>query len=548
MRSRLLAFLVLAGGLALACSAGPAEPETREEPPSAQVRAALAWSQVATITPPDSVQFRAFGSAVLAPPNDPRVFVKDARNSVVYVFTTKADGTYAFDSQLVRSGTKPLVMIPGLAAGDLMATGAPTSAGTADGNLFVFRRDASGWSLSQELASPIARQSLGWSVAYDNQRLAASAPDDGGNKIGGVHLFERVNGTWTRTSSIAPPPEGVGMVAEFGRYVAFGPDTLAVTSSFEDAFKGALYVYARSGATYGAPQRIPLGNPQVTNGEICFVGDALLLTSSSGARVFRKGASGWAQVGTLDGPATYGPPLLRCDGERAALVLRGVGARIWAPQGTAWVDAKIDLGLSFAQDFALRGNRFFAGDNEKVAVFAYSALRGEPCKAAAECTSGFCVDGVCCDTACGGGGTNDCQACSVQAGAAANGTCGPVAAARSCRAARGACDVEERCDGVSTTCPADGVVANGTACENGGTCSAGVCSSAAAPVGTEPPPLGSPDGAAAAEDAPAGGCAMSRARPTSSAIAGLAATLLILAARRRKAGRPVARSSPLPRM
>ena len=49
-----------------------------------------------------------------------------------------------------------------------------------------------------------------------------------------------------------------------------------------------------------------------------------------------------------------------------------------------------------------------------------------------ECDLGLtCVDGVCCTTACGGG-TNDCQACSVAAGAAVDGTCGPRTTGATC--------------------------------------------------------------------------------------------------------------------
>jgi len=48
---------------------------------------------------------------------------------------------------------------------------------------------------------------------------------------------------------------------------------------------------------------------------------------------------------------------------------------------------------------------------------------GTPCAAASECDSQQCVDGVCCETACGGGDTGDCQACSIGAGGTANGSC-----------------------------------------------------------------------------------------------------------------------------
>jgi hypothetical protein len=42
------------------------------------------------------------------------------------------------------------------------------------------------------------------------------------------------------------------------------------------------------------------------------------------------------------------------------------------------------------------------------------ATNGLGCTDNAQCGSGFCVDGVCCNSACAGG-TSDCQACAVAA-------------------------------------------------------------------------------------------------------------------------------------
>jgi MYXO-CTERM domain-containing protein len=108
---------------------------------------------------------------------------------------------------------------------------------------------------------------------------------------------------------------------------------------------------------------------------------------------------------------------------------------------------------------------------------------GSSCDVDAACAGGYCVDGVCCDVACGGS-ADDCQACSVAAGAAVDGTCGPVGAGQICRGAAGSCDVAEACDGASTTCPADGAAADGTSCSDG-TCTGGVC--------VEPPDASLPD-------------------------------------------------------
>ena len=80
---------------------------------------------------------------------------------------------------------------------------------------------------------------------------------------------------------------------------------------------------------------------------------------------------------------------------------------------------------------------------------------GMACTRDAQCQSGFCVDGVCCESACGGGSAQDCQACGVAAGGAVDGMCGAVRSDVVCRPSAVACDVAERCDGTGLSCPAD---------------------------------------------------------------------------------------------
>ena len=83
--------------------------------------------------------------------------------------------------------------------------------------------------------------------------------------------------------------------------------------------------------------------------------------------------------------------------------------------------------------------------------------QGDTCSADAECDTGFCVDGVCCDAACGGD-PGDCQACSVALGGSADGTCAPVADATACAAGvcmNGACVPDETSDS-DPTAPTEG--------------------------------------------------------------------------------------------
>ena len=88
--------------------------------------------------------------------------------------------------------------------------------------------------------------------------------------------------------------------------------------------------------------------------------------------------------------------------------------------------------------------------------------QGTACTLAAECASGFCVDGRCCNTAC----TATCQACSAaKKGAGANGTCGSIIANT---------DPDNEC---TTECNGSGAceLANGSACSLAAQCQSGFC-------------------------------------------------------------------------
>ncbi len=120
-------------------------------------------------------------------------------------------------------------------------------------------------------------------------------------------------------------------------------------------------------------------------------------------------------------------------------------------------------------------------------VIGREGLVGQPCAASADCENTFCVDGVCCESACGGSDATDCQVCSVAAGSRADGVCEPLPAGTVCRAGALPCDPEETCDGVDPLCPADAFAVDGTSCDDGvvcdGTdvCAAGICAVAGPP-------------------------------------------------------------------
>jgi MYXO-CTERM domain-containing protein len=88
---------------------------------------------------------------------------------------------------------------------------------------------------------------------------------------------------------------------------------------------------------------------------------------------------------------------------------------------------------------------------------------GTACTMAGECGAGFCVDGVCCTSACGGGVTTDCLACSVdEGGTQPDGTCSNLAVGSSCNdasncTAADSCQAGGLCQGTPTViCPPAG--------------------------------------------------------------------------------------------
>jgi hypothetical protein len=112
-------------------------------------------------------------------------------------------------------------------------------------------------------------------------------------------------------------------------------------------------------------------------------------------------------------------------------------------------------------------------------------LPGEACSCASDCQSAFCVDGVCCDTAC----TGTCMACNTQE---SMGTCAPVPKGQKPRLATtcaasdvSTCGLDGTCDGagacrkypVGTECVAGAcegdAVTNRKVCDEAGQCSKG---------------------------------------------------------------------------
>lgn len=347
-----------------------------------------------------------------------------------------------------------------------------TVGGTSAGSARVFLRSGSSWSHEASLLAPDGAMgdNLGHSVALsaDGSRALVGAiyDDIGGVDAGSARSFVRTGTTWTHEATLYASD---GAAYEyFGRSVALSSDGSRglVGAYFDDAAGrtecGTARVFLRTGTTW--TEEATLLAPDA--GAFDHAGASVAL-SADGARAL-VGASGDDTVGGQDAGSAHVFVRVGTTWTREAALL--------APDGAIWDALGSSVALSSDGSRGLLGAPGDGSDRGSARVFTLPIrANGEPCSGGdAECLSGFCTDGVCCSTRCGGGGA-DCQACSAALTGGASGTCAPlsptVAPTVVCRASSGAlCDTADTCTSTSTTCP-DVFVTAGTLCR----AAAGAC-------------------------------------------------------------------------
>jgi hypothetical protein len=438
------------------------------------VRAGATWTQQAKLTAADGGSNDNFGAAVAIVGETVLIGATsddDVRSDAgaAYVFV-RSGTTWTQQAKLLAAdgASDDQLGISVALAGDTAVVGTTNDDDLGDraGASYVFVRSGTTWSEQAKLTAADGAEAdqlgIAVAVAGDTALVGAFGDDDRGRSAGSAYVFVRTGTSWSQQAKLLAADGND--IDELGISVAISGDTALVGAVFADDEQGAAYVYARDGAVWtqqaklsaadGAPSD-NFGNAVALEGDTALIGapnDNDLGAASGSAYVFGRSGTTWSQQ----------TKLTAADGTSVDLF----GASVALSGETAVVGAlgDDDLGSSSGSTY----------------VYAPPQTNGGACVTSADCGSGFCTDGVCCDTACGDGDANDCQACSVAAGAAANGTCGPRATSSVCRAAGGSCDVAERCNGTSLSCPADVRVAAGTLCRAAG----GACDVAETCTGT----------------------------------------------------------------
>lgn len=369
---------------------------------------------------------------------------------------------------------------------------------------FVFERnEAAGWDPAASLDVPRGPSSRvdGQSVALDGDRALV------GVGTGDVaYVFEAVDGVWQETAVATLEPSGGA--GRFGQAVALEGDTALVGAprDFEAGPRaGAVYVFERVDGAWDEADKLvgsgvdiqdELGSSVALVGGLAFAGaphpiDTEPPTANGAVYVFARNGGAWAEAQRLQ------PADVRGDLFGASISLAPDVAFVGAPghrtvyrfalEGTVWArtaaatsaldgpEDRLGAAVAHVGDVVLAGAPIAQRGNPAAGAVLLFAQVGAACGADAECEGGHCVDGVCCESACGGGSGEDCLACSVDAGAEVDGVCGVLGVEAVCRPPADPCDAVETCDGLDPVCPDDRRLPSGTECDEGEFCVVSTC-------------------------------------------------------------------------
>jgi hypothetical protein len=356
---------------------------------------------------------------------------------------------YAFEQGLDGNWNQIQKIVPPTGGSGYFGNSASMSGSTAiigasladKAHVYVFNTATGQWVLQQTLvgSGTAAGDQFGHAVAVDQNYAVVGAPfdDDKGTNTGSAYVFVRATGgtTWTQQKKLLP--SNATADSRFGTEVTMAGNLVALTSVLDGT---SLFLRNTTTNTWSQENNVPA---------FCtaFVGVTLgCKRNANDVVLFSRGGGTWPQLGeTFYSPTMVSHVALDSVAAFGSQVL--VGDKNATPQG-------VDSGAVYAVTL-LRGN-------------------GDACTTATECASGFCADGVCCNTACGGSNDTDCQACAMAKGAGQDGTCAAIPGGTVCRSAAGVCDQAEVCNGTSTACPSDTKLTSGSVCR----AAAGACDKA----------------------------------------------------------------------
>ena len=474
------------------------------------VRSGTAWSRQKILLANDFAPSNYFGCSVAVAGNDALVGATGNNSSTgaAYVFV-RSGTTWTQQAQLVASDG-----VTGDSFGTTVALSGDTVLVGADkknnhtGAAYVFVRSGTAWTQQKELLAGdgAANDRFGASVALSGDTAIVGAYDNASGQ-GAAYVFVRSGTSWTQQQKLV---DGVPL-GLFGYAVALVGDAALIGSPEQNNRTGTSYVFFRSGTTWTQQAEIK-ANDGVSNDvfgkSAALAGDTALFGAPG-----KNGNAGAAYVSVLTYPNSSACPTggqtfcasgFCADGYCCDSACNQPCQTCSATPGTCTPVTKGTASTcgAYVCDGANGACPSACTDDSNCATGYYcnangscvaQKAQGKSCNASGDCktagcrvcSTGNCVDNVCCDTACNG----ICEACTgAKKGSGTDGTCSTVAdgtdpdsecAPNMCHAGQCAssCTTSADCT-QGTVCVGGGCItpaAQGATCTSNLACQSGNC-------------------------------------------------------------------------
>jgi len=191
--------------------------------------------------------------------------------------------------------------------GDTAIVGASRNANY-KGAAYIFVRNGQSWVQQQKLTGldSVADDNFGWSVAISGETAAVGSYDINGNDLGAVYVFTRSGLTWSQQQKLSPSDPLVN--DQFGSSVAISAETIVAGASGNAGYKGAAYVFTRSGSSWTQQQKLTAGDGAADDefgGAVALNGDTAVIgayrddSAKGSAYVFLRNGTTWTQQARL---------------------------------------------------------------------------------------------------------------------------------------------------------------------------------------------------------------------------------------------------------
>ena len=229
----------------------------------------------------------------------------DTRGSgagAIYVFT-RSGSTWTQQAKLTPTGLGESGSFAAVAiSGDTLIGGARGDDGIAGnaGAAYIFTRSGSTWTQQAKLTASdaIVNHTFGISVAIDGDTVAIGAYGDASFR-GAAYIFTRSGSTWTQQAKIIASDGASNDV--YGMSIAIDGNNVIVGAPWHSSYTGAAYVYTRSGSTWTQQQKLVKSSPASMDefgrrvniqGDAAFVG----ALGAGALYIFTRSGSTWTQI------------------------------------------------------------------------------------------------------------------------------------------------------------------------------------------------------------------------------------------------------------